>query len=275
MGTRRTVSARPPASGSSLVRATGDAHDPLESEADRLLAATCQRLGMLGVKGGGVVGDGGSDSEEREPSFNVKNDSKAGDVLYEMRKDLKHLVTVTDEMEQGYFTKRRKAFSGYRHLLMTDTVIQDMCILVKHLQHIVDPPMDLAVVLVALRNVGDHVQRQINRMESSFPSFKNEGREIRHKETSFDETPVPSWWELERPPSRGGDEEGLVDETGYPDGMREAGFDKPAGSAGGTGPDREPERSSSVEKRIDEDSESVRAARAYAEAMRKAESEGL
>jgi hypothetical protein len=267
MGTRRSVSARPPASGSGLVRATGDAHDPLESEADRLLAATCQRLGMLGV-----LEDGGSDSEGREPSFDVRDDSKAGDVLYEMRKDLKHLVTVTDEMEQSYFAHRRKAFGGYRHLLMTDTVVQDMCILVKHLQHIVDPPMDLAIVLAALSTVGDNVQHQIHRMESSFPSFKNEGREVRHRDTTFDESRVPNWWEHEIPPSgEGGDEGGLVDKHGYPRDMKKAGFDRGAGGVGGTEPEREPAGSSPFEKGTDGETEATKSAMEYERARRAAE----
>ena len=267
MGTRRSVSARLPASGSGMVRATGDAHDPLESEADRLLAATCQRLGMLGV-----IEDGGSDSEGSVPSFDVKDDSKAGDVLYEMRKDLKYLVSVTDEMEQGYLAGRRKEFGVYRHLLMTDTVIQDVCILVKHLQFTVEPAMDLRIVTGALEAAGDEVKGHISRMESRYPMFRNEGREIRHKDASFDESKVPDWWEHSRHSSRDGGGTGLVDKTGYPRDMKKAGFDKRVGGEGETGPERESEGSSPFEEGTGEASESVRAARAYAQAVKDAES---
>lgn len=187
MGTRRTVSARPPASGSSLVRATGDAHDPLESEADRLLAATCQRLGMLGVKTGG-------DTERHPPRYEFVDSGKAHEEVTHMRSDIRFLLEKTSAMEESYVDKRRAQFENYRRVLLLHTVAVDTITMLKHIQKAVQPPIDLSLMIGPILMVANKMDRFIGRARKLFPEVDYEGHMERH-EGVFEESEEDNrWW---------------------------------------------------------------------------------
>lgn len=109
MGTRRSVSAQLPASGSGMVRATSDAHDPLESEADRLLAATCQRLGMLGTR------------RFTEEDFPPENEPAGKDLLEQgqYRVEIESYVRQIRNAELQDMNIRREEYSNYRDAVIS------------------------------------------------------------------------------------------------------------------------------------------------------------
>ena len=109
MGTRRSVSARLPASGSGMVRATSDAHDPLESEADRLLAATCTRLGMLGTR------------RFTEEDFPSENDPSGKDLVEQgqYRVEIESYVKQIRNAELQDMNIRREEYSNYRDAVIS------------------------------------------------------------------------------------------------------------------------------------------------------------
>ena len=237
MGTRRSVSARLPASGSGMVRATGDAHDPLESEADRLLAATCQRLGMLGVRF--FTED---DLKENDPS--------GKDLLEQSqyRVEIESYVRQIRNAELKDMNIRREEYSNYKDAVISYVLCRGVAAQFHLFQTQMHETANLSELIHSINDKAFAAYDLVLEMQRSMnlPKIDFGAMNTRHEK-----------YGIHGFVRRRGE---IVDSDGAPIGE------------GGTEPGRGSEDSSPFEEGTGAASESVRAARAYVQAVKDAES---
>lgn len=172
MGTRRSVSAR---SSGSVRGAAGVEYDPLESEADRLLATTCARLGRLGVGAGDVPEEVFVEHEDGE---NVH----VGREYSEIHKDILRTFKQVSEAEKEDFAIKRELYHKYRTLVGTYIVSKDLLALVKETQYSVRPPLDLTILIEYVTSVLETSRKDVMnaRDKHGLPDFNTDEQDLRH-----------------------------------------------------------------------------------------------
>lgn len=158
-------------------------HDPVETEADRLLATTCARLGMLGVQ------DGGNAKPRLSTVYSRRPYSGASDEAGSMRDDIQLVLERMREMEEGIINEKRAFFEQYRLLESNHMVAKDLAVFIQHLQYTVEPRLNLSPVLHKIQEIDGELRDRIRDFVQThnFPEVEHPEQHARH--SAFDRAP--------------------------------------------------------------------------------------
>ena len=193
MGTRRSGSARLPDSGLGSVSSRSSlsslsskgqkfAYDPLESEADRLLASTCARLcglGTLSVKNGEDL------LVRRRVRHEDAGRSGAADEIQGLRNDLVEAMNQINEDEEAEEESVGRSYKQYRSLMGIRLVAHSLVHIVSHLEFALNPKVDLEELIDHLRSVAERYDEVVEKLSTDMKlaGISREGQIRRHEES--------------------------------------------------------------------------------------------
>lgn len=183
------------------------AYDPLESEADRLLAQTCARLGVHG-------------GEYDVVEYIDESHSGAADEISELRKDIRNHLRQIGEHERSGLDATKSIFVEYKRLETNVMVSSALARVARHMEISFKPHIDLRSVWEALLRTEAELREQLLRHQQKYEleDIDRAERDARHR---LDDETIRA-----KQTDRGRGQPAIEDSPGEGNGGREPSIDR-------------------------------------------------